>query len=207
MNKWLLRIFATVLLLCAVIALAYAFRAPLLRATGKGWIVNDTLTKADGVVVLGGGVQTRPFEAARLLQSGLAPRILLTTPQAAPTGLLGLSLAEPELARRILQSKNVPAPAIALVPGVADNTYEEACAVRDWAKKNQMHKLILITDAFQSRRARWVFRKELKPLGIQIEIDAMAAREYTVEDWWRHEQGLIAFQNEVIKYFYYRWKY
>ena len=205
--KWFLRVFATVLLLCAVLALIYACRAPLLRATARAWIVNDTLTQADAAVVLGGGVETRPFEAARLLQTHLATRILLTSPKSAPSGQLGLSIAEPELARRILQSKNVPTSAIALVPGVADNTYEESCAVRDWAKKNQIHKLILITDIFHSRRARWVFRKELKPLGIQVEVDALPAREYTVEDWWRHEQGLAEFQNEVLKYFYYRWNY
>ena len=26
-------------------------------------------------------------------------------------------------------------------------------------------------------------------------------------DWWQHEEGVIAFQNEVIKYLYYRFKY
>jgi len=25
--------------------------------------------------------------------------------------------------------------------------------------------------------------------------------------WWNHEQGVIAFQNEIIKYAYYRFKY
>ena len=207
MRKWFLRIFAALLLLCAVLALSYAFRAPLLRAAAGVWVVNDTLTKADAVVVLGGGVETRPFEAARLFEQGLAPRILLTTPKPAPSAQLGLTMAESELARRILQSKSVPVWAIAVVPGVADNTYEESRAVRDWAGKNHIHRLILVTDVFHSRRARWVFGKELQPLGIQVEVDAVPAREYSPDNWWQHEQGLIAFQNEVMKYVYYRVKY
>jgi hypothetical protein len=27
------------------------------------------------------------------------------------------------------------------------------------------------------------------------------------DNWWRHEAGVIGFQNEVIKYLYYRVKY
>lgn len=32
-------------------------------------------------------------------------------------------------------------------------------------------------------------------------------REYSRRDWWRHEERLISFQNEVIKFGYYHIKY
>ena len=38
-------------------------------------------------------------------------------------------------------------------------------------------------------------------------IVALDPLEYTSADWWQHEEGLIAFQNEVIKFVYYRLKY
>ena len=39
------------------------------------------------------------------------------------------------------------------------------------------------------------------------EITAIEPREYTRAEWWRSETGLIAFQNEIMKYLYYRLKY
>lgn len=30
---------------------------------------------------------------------------------------------------------------------------------------------------------------------------------YAVTNWWRDEQGLLNFQNEILKYLYYRWRY
>jgi hypothetical protein len=32
-------------------------------------------------------------------------------------------------------------------------------------------------------------------------------RDLNVETWWTQEQGLIAFQNEVIKWLFYKIKY
>jgi hypothetical protein len=43
--------------------------------------------------------------------------------------------------------------------------------------------------------------------GIRVEIEAVPGHEYSRDDWWQHEQGVIAFQNEVLKYAYYRLKY
>jgi len=35
----------------------------------------------------------------------------------------------------------------------------------------------------------------------------LAQHEYTPADWWQHENGVVAFQNEVLKFFYYWFKY
>ena len=59
-----------VLTLCAV---GWSFRGQLLRGLANAWIVHDPLSRADAIVVLGGGMQTRPFEAARLYREGYAP--------------------------------------------------------------------------------------------------------------------------------------
>ena len=50
-------------------------------------------------------------------------------------------------------------------------------------------------------------RLELKPLGIQVDIDAVPVREYTLTGWWTNDLGVVAFQNELLKYGYYRVKY
>ena len=41
----------------------------------------------------------------------------------------------------------------------------------------------------------------------RVLVLALDSRDYTRDDWWRSEQGVIAFQNELLKYVYYRVKY
>ena len=52
-------------------------RDPLLRGMAGLWIVSDAVTKADAAVVLGGGLEGRPFAAADLYRKGIVNRILI----------------------------------------------------------------------------------------------------------------------------------
>jgi uncharacterized SAM-binding protein YcdF (DUF218 family) len=205
--KWIKRLLVALGVLGLLLGLAFLFRAPLLRGAAGAWIVNEPLTNADAIVVLGGGPATRPFAAAKLFHAGLAPKILLTNPQPAPATQLGLTPTDADLERDILLKEKVPADDIVIVPKYVNSTYEEALAIRDWARTNAIHRLIIPTDDFQTRRARWVFRKELRPLGVQVLLQAVPVREFTATNWWQREQGVVAFQNEVLKYAYYRVKY
>jgi uncharacterized SAM-binding protein YcdF (DUF218 family) len=207
MLRLLKRLLAALLVFGVLVVAGYYFRAPLLRAAAAAWIVNDPLTKADAIVVLGGGMETRPFEAARLYHLGLAPTILLTTSGPLPSEQLGANPPATEIARRILMRKEVPDSAIAVAPDIVNSTYDESIAVRNWAKTNHIRRIIIATDVFPARRARWVFRKELGPEGIQVEVDAVPVREYSSSNWWTNDLGVVAFQNEVLKYAYYRIKY
>ncbi len=121
MRKFLKRLLVTLLALCALLAIGYVFRASLLRGAAGVWIVNEPLSKADAIVVLGGGVATRPFAAARLFHQGLAPKILLTNPQPAPATQLGLLHAEADLECSILLNRNVPGSCIFITPEPADH--------------------------------------------------------------------------------------
>ena|ERR1039458_8519953 len=207
MLKWLKRLLVVLLILVVLAVAGYIFRVPLLREAGRAWVVNDPLTKADVIVVLGGGMETRPFEAARLYHLGLAPRILLTITEPLPSEQLGANPPATEIARRLLMMKDVPDSAVAVAPGIVNSTYDESIAVRNWAKTNHIRRIIIVTDVFPARRARWVFRKELGPAGIQVEVDAVPVREYSLAGWWTKDVGVVAFQNEILKYAYYRVKY
>jgi uncharacterized SAM-binding protein YcdF (DUF218 family) len=207
MIRFLKRLLAVLLVLAVLAVAGYIYRAPLLLGAARAWVVNDPLSRADAIVVLGGGMETRPFEAARLYHLGLAPKVLLTATKPEPSEQLGLNPPETEIARRILEKKDVPDSAIAVTPGFVNSTYDEAVAVRNWAKMNHIKRLIIATDVFHTRRAGWLFRKELKPLGIQVQMDAVPVREYSLNNWWQHGPGVVAFQNEILKYLYYRVKY
>ena len=113
----------------------------------------------------------------------------------------------PEVTRQVLLRAGVPDGALTDIGNDVQSTYEESLAVRDWLKTNRATRLIIRTDVFHTRRVRWLFRKQLKGTGVALTVEAIPVREYTVADWWRHEQGLVAFQNEVLKSVYYHLKY
>ena len=84
---------------------------------------------------------------------------------------------------------------------------EEALALRDWAERNGASVLIIPTEIFAARRVSWIFRREFSGKNVRIEVPSFEPEDYTRAGWWKSERGLIAFQNEVLKYIYYRLKY
>ena len=81
-------------------------------------------------------------------------------------------------------------------------------ALKGWADWNAASVLITPTEIFPARRVRWMFRREFAGTGVHIEVASFNPPGlYTRADWWKAEDGLISFQNEVLKYLYYRWNY
>ena len=73
--------------------------------------------------------------------------------------------------------------------------------------RTHARSVIVPTEEFSSRRVRWVVMRELAGTGIQVEVPALSDPEYNPSNWWKNEKGIVEFQNEVLKYAYYRLKY
>jgi uncharacterized SAM-binding protein YcdF (DUF218 family) len=125
----------------------------------------------------------------------------------APTTKLGITSPEKDLTRQVLLKQEVPDSACITVGHGVASTYDESRAVRAWLVTNHASRIIIPTDLFHTRRVRWLFHKQLKGTGATVTVRAVALTEYTASDWWTHEEGLIAFQNEVVKSVYYHFKY
>jgi uncharacterized SAM-binding protein YcdF (DUF218 family) len=202
--RWIVCLLAAV---GALVLAGYVFRAPLLTGLAEAWVVNDPATKADAIVILGGGLENRPFMAAKLFHAGVAPLILYMDVQPDPVESLGLLPTEKEITRRILLSKDVPAAALLEIGTNVANTFDESRAVRAWVRRTGASTIVITTDLFHTRRARWIFRHELRDTTAKISIVAVDPIRYGLKDWWHHEEGVISFQNEVIKSIYYHLKY
>jgi uncharacterized SAM-binding protein YcdF (DUF218 family) len=168
-------------------------------------MVNNPPAKADAIVVLGGGVQFRSFEAASLYHAGWAPTILVMNSELRDTDRLGFTIPEAELVRRILLSNAVPAEAIQTIGTNLTSTYEEALTLRQWSKDSHSASFLIPTGPFHSRRVRWVFRKVFRDAPVRFAVTSIDPKQ--CQDWWQHEKVLIDFQNEVVKFCYYRLKY
>jgi uncharacterized SAM-binding protein YcdF (DUF218 family) len=182
-------------------------RVQILQGAARAWIVSDSIVPADAVAVLGGGLETRPFAAADLYKKGLAARILISAVKPSPAEKLEIVPSHVELNRAVLLKLGVPPKAILSFGTDVSSTYEEARALAEWARTNGVRSMIVPTEIFSSRRVRWVLDKQIGSIGTRIEVQALPPLEYDADNWWQHEAGVIGFQNEVVKYFYYRLKY
>lgn len=187
--------------------LAWWQRAPLLQSFARAYIVADLPTQTDAIVILGGGVELRSIKAAELYHAGFANRILVMRPEQTELNTLGLIVDQAELTIRMLKLKRVPDSAIVLLETEVTSTREEADVLAKWATENGARSLLVTTDLFHTRRARWILNRTLKQAGVEVRMVAVPQKKYSADNWWQTEDGVIDFQNEIIKFAVYQWRY
>ena len=206
---------ASVMIVVLFAITAWIAREPLLRGVAWLWIVSDPVTRADAIVILGGNVQMRPPVAAEMYRKGLAEKVLISQ---TPVGPFDTDFSNTELNRAALLKLGVPASAIQTF-GVANrSTRDEAVSLKEWAKLNldaswrssgseNRFVFIIPSEIASARRVRWIFHREFYASSVIIQVPSFEPPDYTRTEWWKTQQGLIAFRNEFIKYIYYRLKY
>jgi uncharacterized SAM-binding protein YcdF (DUF218 family) len=198
---------AAVLLLLAI--LAFALRAQILTGMAGYLVVNDRLQPADAIVLLNSEVNTRPFRASELYKQGLAPVIVIARSESTPTVNLGLLPNDTDISVAVMEKLGVPADKIVVLPfpGGVTSTFDEAAAIRQYIQAQQANRIILVTSAFHTRRARWIFERTLAGLPVRLEMAAVSYAGFDQTNWWKNEAGLITLNNEYIKLLFYLFKY
>ena len=207
---WRCRLWRTAIVILVVAGFgvwAWIERAPLLRGAATLWIVSDAVSSADAAVVLGGGLDTRPFAAAELYQQGLVKKVLVSQVGDDRAVSIGAEPGHTDANRQVLLRLGIPATAIESFGTANKNTKEDAVALRAWAELHHPSALIIPTEIFTARRVRWMFDREFSGQPIRIEVQSVDPPKYTRANWWKNEYGIIAFQNEILKFIYYRLKY
>jgi len=117
---------------------------------------------------------------------------------------MGLVPSDHSINLAVLEKLKVPAESIITLGDGVTSTWDEVSATRAWCEANRPRSIAVVTEIFPSRRIRYAYEKGLRGLPLEIHVVALPAQGYTAADWWRSEKGLIAFQNEVVKWVYYR---
>jgi hypothetical protein len=201
------RSIAAALIMAGLAGLVWAGRESLLRGMADLWIVSDSLTPADVAVVLGGGLDTRPFAAAELYHNGIVKKVLVSQVSDGRAVAIGAELGHTEANRQVLLKLGVPADAIETFGSLNRNTKEEALALFEWTQQHASRAVIIPVGSFEARRVRWTFRHEFAGKPVRIEISAFDSPQYVRSNWWATERGIVEFQNEILKFIYYRLKY
>jgi len=172
-------------------------------------IVSADLAHADALVVLAGSSTylERTRHAAQLFNDGRAPRIILTNDDL-KSGWSAEEERNPlfvERAAEELKRLGVPSEKIEIVPGRVVSTYDEAVRLRQYARERGLRSILVVTSAYQSRRAIWTLRRVFQGSDIVIGMDPVAPGEQAPSSatWWRHRLGWKLVPGEYGKMIYY----
>jgi uncharacterized SAM-binding protein YcdF (DUF218 family) len=180
------------LIAVAVVAALAAAHPIWLAALGAFLVKADPPAPAEIVVVLGGDFFGHRIEtAAELVKRGWAPKVLVSGPFA------GYGLSETDLAIPYMVKKGYPREwFIPFVHG-ATSTDEEARMVLPELRRRGVHRFLLVTTNFHTRRAGRIFRS----LGRDFEMRVVEAPDeyFRPNDWWRYREARKVFLIEWLK--------
>jgi hypothetical protein len=156
-TRRLWRLTVVILVLVVLGIWIWVERGAVLLGATELWIVSDAVSPADVAVVLGGGLDGRPFVAAKLYQQGLVKKVLVSqVGDNNPAVAIGVSTGHTDANRQVLLKLGVPATAIDTFGMAANkNTKEEAVALRAWAERDHPSAMIIPVEIFTARRVRW----------------------------------------------------
>ena len=198
MKKWLL----VIILFSGVIAVSISQYRSILTAYAKFFTVNNATPGADVIVVLSGGKDTRIPHALKLFEEGYAPEILLTDEKKRNTRFSHLFPTNEMIAQTMIEEleMSVPVSTIQSQKGGATSTFDEAYDLLKLSEKKRYGHLILVTDAFHTRRAYHAFQTVFEDTEIKIEMSASSNEIFNVNNWWTSDQGISVYVLESIKY-------
>jgi uncharacterized SAM-binding protein YcdF (DUF218 family) len=182
-----------ILLLVCVVGALYVLRHPILRAAGEFWVVEDTLSPSDAIIILSDDNYSgdRAARAAELYRMGLAPRVVASGKMLRPYA--GIA----ELMEHDLEADGVPSSAIVRFPHHADNTREEAEALRTLVAQKGWRRILVVTSNYHTRRSRYILSRVM-PSDVTVRIASARDSEYVPEVWWEHRQSLKLFFHETV---------
>ena len=186
-------LFLLALLAAAAAVFGYNAAAWLKRA--------DPPMKADAIVVLA-GPYTRSMYAADLYRAGPAPKVVLS--EAVREKIwsqleeLGIRLPSvPEIYRRVLQAKGVPADRIEPLGRPALSTAVEALAIAKRFGKPGT-SVIVVTSPSHVMRSRLIIERALEGRGVRLAVCATPYETFP-DDWWRSQDAAREVLLEWVK--------
>jgi uncharacterized SAM-binding protein YcdF (DUF218 family) len=182
------------MILVVIATLATLFHRLWLPAMAQIFIVNETPVKAEAIVVLGGGSGDRDATAARLYAEGYAPLVITTGDKVPLPGLPDATWAS--LSKAELERRGVPADAILPIEDSTSTCIDAQLALA--ALPEDAKRVIIVTDPFHTRRAEWVFQREMG--AVEVITVAASPSWFDTSQWWNDERGIIVVGQEYVKF-------
>jgi uncharacterized SAM-binding protein YcdF (DUF218 family) len=200
--SWRKKALWVVSVLFLAFALVLIFRKPLLTGYAGLFSVQTATKGADALVCLSGGKITRVPETLRLWNQGYGPSIYLTDGKKRNKEFSKLETSDLEFAREVARRMELNA-TWQTIPSLGDgatSTFDEAEDVLTYGKGKGWKRIIIVTDEFHTRRARYAFEKIFDGSGIEVEVAGAPNEVFSDDDWWQSDSGISCYFLETIKF-------
>ena len=113
----------------------------------------------------------------------------------------GFYPSQTQVALDIFEGLEIPDSVIQIAdfPQGVSSTRDEAKALNEYMNQHFVKSVIIVIDAFYTRRARYIFQKELWDESITIMMSPVPHWQFDETNWWKFEEGLITCNNEYLK--------
>lgn len=180
---------------------------PTMQALGNFLWIQEDLSPADIIYILGGDYEQRIPHAADLYKRGLAPRIVIPREHFIPANKNGGHFSD--TSSRLLQEAAVPENAIFMwrVDEGVSSTSDEMRALALYVQTfSQTSKVLIVTSAYHTRRAKYTAERML-PSNVAVQVSGVEGREWSMQDWWLNPKGKNLVWQEFQKLLYYYPRY
>jgi uncharacterized SAM-binding protein YcdF (DUF218 family) len=174
-----------------------------LRPLGDSLVVQDPLEKAD-LITASSGPEYRIIYAAELYKKGLGAVLFYTGGYSEEN-----QRSEANWSKYLAKITGVPEEAITIDETSVISTYDEAAILQKYIETHPdtIHSIILVTDAYHTRRAKWIYQRVLGE-GIHIIMAPVPFdRTELSKTWWSDAKSRRFVFNEHLKYLYYILRY
>jgi uncharacterized SAM-binding protein YcdF (DUF218 family) len=195
------RVAIVVLAVLAVMLLVWAIHGPVLRGLASTLTIEDPLTEADAIVVVGGGApfrelvagldgySLRQVAAADLYRQGWAPRVVLSRPTnpAGVEALVALGVRSLDLqaeSRAAVLRYGVPATAVVTLEDPVSITEEELGVLQREARARKWRRLILVTSPEHTRRVKTIWYRRGNG-DMEVIVRPSPYSSGPADGWWR----------------------
>ena len=185
--------FLVLLALLFMMAVAYLLRAPLLATTASLLVVDEKLSPADAIIVLGDDnyAGDRARHAAKLYRERWAPRVVASGRYIRPYASVA------DLIRRDLLANGVADEHIVMAGSHANSTRSEAFEMRRVIREQRWRRVIVVTSNYHTRRARYIFSRALDA-DTQLLVSSAPDSDFDLRSWWQSRGSLKMFLRETM---------
>ena len=174
-----------------VVALA-ALHSFWLAALGRYLISADEPQKSDIAVVLAGdNYGNRILKACDLMRQGYAPLALVS----GPSGYYGHY--ETDLAIPYAVNHGCRPEWLVAVPNDCRSTREDAALFAAELRRRGVHRYLLVTSNYHTRRAGRLFRAAAP--GLDVRVVASPDADFNPDTWWHSREAAKVFVLEALK--------
>jgi hypothetical protein len=180
----------------SVVAIAHR---PMLRTIGDVLIVDEQMDRADVIVLAADALFVgADVDAAELVAQHVADRAAVFT--VIPNSEAYRIRRHDATAQAVRRLERLGVPRVDRIPAAVTGTTDSMPVLVEWCRVQNLHSVLIITNADHSRRVRRVLDRALVGTsGLTAAVHVADGSPFRPDDWWTHRGTILTFARELPK--------